>query len=326
MSHGTSIDPRSIPPLVAQKAVEWMVELNNSNDAILQQQFAEWLSQHPDHQRAWQRIAEVNASLTGASTAIGSAMAQVAITRPQSSGRRRALKALSIVIFASGSGWIMTETDAWHSWRADENTEVGEYRTLILADGTRLMLNTNSAVNISFTHQHRYIELLKGEILVATAKDAQGRPMLVATRHGNLQPLGTRFHVKLDKDFSQVGVFEGRVAVRAAALPDQESIVMPGEFLIFNENTLGNIKPVSESSVAWVDGMIVASNMRLGDFLLELDRHRKGVIRCDPALSDMRISGSFPLQDTDLILKNLTNILPVKMQYITRYWVTLLPA
>ncbi|MCB5188886.1 FecR domain-containing protein [Methylobacillus caricis] len=323
---GLTIDPKSIPARVAKKAVEWMVEIKGSDDAMLHLQLADWLNQHPDHLRAWQRISEVNASLSGASTALGSAMAQAALNAPQSAGRRRSIKLLSMLIFATGSGWVLTQSDSWTDWQADEHTSTGEYKTLRLADGTQLILNSNSAVNIHYTAQHRRIDLLRGEIMVATAKDAQQRPMQVATQHGVMQPLGTRFNVRLDEDFSQLAVLEGKVALSAAGLPQQEIIVMPGELVVFNAHGLGERLPWNERSAAWVDGMLVVSQMRLEDFLRELGRHRSGIVRCDPALADLRISGSFPLADTELILKNLASILPLKLQYITRYWVNLLPA
>jgi len=63
--------------------------------------------------------------------------------------------------------------------------------------------------------------------------------------------------------------------------------------------------------------------MRLEDFTAELARYRSGVVRCDPAVADLRVSGVFSLRDTDRALENLTRGLPVDVVYRTRYWVTL---
>ena len=73
---------------------------------------------------------------------------------------------------------------------------------------------------------------------------------------------------------------------------------------------------------AWVDGYLVAERMRLGDFLAELDRYRPGLLRCDPAVAGIRLSGSYPLADTDRVLAMLQDSLPVTVQRRTRYWVT----
>lgn len=321
----TSIDPSTIPPHIALKAVEWMVEIKGSNDAELQQQLADWLSQHPDHMRAWQRIAQVNAGFAGVSSTMGKALAQAAITAPTSMARRRSIKLLSMLMFATGGGWALTKSDGWTDSLADAYTSVGEYKTLQLADGTQLILNTNTAVDIRYSTERREIELLRGEIMVTTAKDAQLRPMQVATRHGTMQPLGTRFNVRLEQHFTQLAVLEGKVAAQAST-QQQSVIVLPGEQVMLNAHEVGKRLPWNARSASWVDGMLVVSQMRLQDFLHELSRHRRGVVRCDPALADLKISGSFPLADTDLILKNISRIFPVKLQYITRYWVSLLPA
>jgi len=76
-------------------------------------------------------------------------------------------------------------------------------------------------------------------------------------------------------------------------------------------------------AAAWVQGALYADNMRLDDFIDELGRHRPGRLACDPAVAGLRISGSFPLGDTDRILAAVERALPVQAQRYTRYWVTL---
>jgi len=62
--------------------------------------------------------------------------------------------------------------------------------------------------------------------------------------------------------------------------------------------------------------------MRLADFLVQLSRHRPGVVRCDPAVAELVVSGVYPLDDTDRVLAALAQALPVRADYATRYWVT----
>jgi transmembrane sensor len=70
-------------------------------------------------------------------------------------------------------------------------------------------------------------------------------------------------------------------------------------------------------------GALVADEMRLADFLAELGRYRRGVLRCDPALADLRFSGVFPLNDTAAILAMLPQSLPVRVRTFSPYWVHL---
>lgn len=71
---------------------------------------------------------------------------------------------------------------------------------------------------------------------------------------------------------------------------------------------------------------LYADNQRLGDFLQELGRYRPGVLRCDPAVADLRISGGFQVDDTDAALLAVARSLPVRVVTRTRYWVSVVPA
>jgi transmembrane sensor len=67
----------------------------------------------------------------------------------------------------------------------------------------------------------------------------------------------------------------------------------------------------------------MANNQPLGDFLRELDTYRPGVLRWEPELEALSVTGSFRLDDTDRILSLLAASLPLEVQMRTRYWVTL---
>ncbi len=66
--------------------------------------------------------------------------------------------------------------------------------------------------------------------------------------------------------------------------------------------------------------------MRLADFLKELARYRAGLLRCDPAVADLRISGGFQVDDADAVLLAVSRSLPVRVVSRSRYWVSVAPA
>ena len=68
--------------------------------------------------------------------------------------------------------------------------------------------------------------------------------------------------------------------------------------------------------------MLAARNWRLADLVAELARYRRGFLRCDPAVAELRVSGAFPVNDTDAGLRLLEKTLPVRIHRITPYWVT----
>lgn len=324
-----------IPAAVARRAVEWLVELQSpdateaTRDALQQ-----WRAQHPHHEQAWRRIEAVNAQMRGA--AGGSAMAariahatliDAHQAAPRSARRREALKTLAVLLFAGGTVWMAEDHTPWREWTADERTGVGERRTVTLADGSTVALNTGSAIKLRFTSAERRVRLVGGEMLVSTGKDAAGRPFVVETAQGELQPLGTRFAVRQQGDASRVDVFEGAVAIRPSnARAGQARTLHAGEQARFTRSAIAEPQPIDDNTIAWTDGMLVASGMRLADFLAELSRHRPGRLRCDPAVAGLRVSGSYPLDDTDRILDTLRSTLPVEVHFLTRYWVTVRPA
>lgn len=324
-----------VSPAVARQAVEWLVELQSGacDDALLQG-LARWRAEHPEHEHAWQHIAAVNAQWRGAvgsSAATARLAAQMARTAlleapPAPAGRRGALKTAAVLLGVGGGAWLMREHTPW-AWSADERTGVGQRRTLTLADGTVLDLNTDSAVAIGYTATERRIRLAGGEIVVRTGKDGAGRPLIVETAEGTLQPLGTRFAVRQQAGSSRVDVFEGAVAIRPRRAPAAAMrILRAGQQAGFSQDAVAAVRAADDDGIAWTDGMLVASGVRLDAFLAELGRHRHGRLGCDPAIAGLRVSGTYPLADTDRILDTLRTTLPVEIHFLTRYWVTLRPA
>lgn len=289
---------------------------------------ARWRAEHPDHERAWQHIRSVSnrfKDLTGATDATGAAAARAALTRSRSATRRASVKALAMLLFTGSAAWIAGEHVPWRAWSADMHTAVGERRTITLADGTRVTLNTDSAIEIRFSSTERRVHLLSGEIMVATGhSDAAGlpRPFVVETAQGRLQPLGTRFAVRQQSALSRIDVFEGAVRINPFDAHGLAPIVHAGERARFTRDEVSAMEAISENDAAWADGLIVASGMRLADFLNELDRYRPGYLSCDPAVAGLRLSGTFPLADTDRVLETVAGTLPVELVFITRYWVT----
>jgi transmembrane sensor len=310
------------------RAVEWWMELQSGKDTRAQQfALAHWRAEHPDHELAWRHICNVSGrfrSLADASgDADGTAAARSALTRTGSARRRASVKVLATLLFTGGAGWMASEHVPWRAWSADVRTALGERRSITLADGTRVTLNTDSAIDIRIDRNERRVRLIEGEIMVATAhRDGERRPFIVETRQGSLQPLGTRFAVRQQSGLCRLDVFEGAVRISPRDAPLLAPVVRAGQRASFTRDAVSAPETISENDAAWMDGLIVAGGMRLGDFIEELGRYRAGHVSCDPAVAGLRLSGTYPLADTDRVLDTLTRILPVEVVFITRYWAT----
>jgi transmembrane sensor len=112
-------------------------------------------------------------------------------------------------------------------------TASGQRRSFTLDDGSRLGLNSHSAVDLLFDADQRLLVLRRGELLIQVAADPQ-RPLRVRTAQGQVQALGTRFLVSQEKldpcggaatqrraslaDGRQLDLQEGQAACCAAAV------------------------------------------------------------------------------------------------------------
>ncbi len=220
---------------------------------------------------------------------------------------------------------LVSRTQTWQQTVADYRTGTGEQRAVYLADGTHIMLNTYSAIDVAFDAQHRTIRLITGDILITThpvhTLISDPRPFIVETAEGCIRALGTRFTVSQRKGRTHVAVLEHAVEVTLAAAPDRQYILPAGQQLSFTRHTLNNATTLDKQTTGWTQGQIIADNIRLGDFITDLGRYRTGLLRCDPAVAELRLSGVFPLDDTDRILETLPSVLPVRVRLLTRYWV-----
>jgi len=315
-------DPALDPALISE-AADWMLTLRYGEDARkAQADFDRWRQQSPAHAEAWARAEALLGFFAQVPAGIGKDAFQ-ALRRPT---RRRGMGALGALLIAAPASWLAWRLMPWREWNADVSTATGERKSMTLADGSRLVLNTASAVDIVFTPAERRIRLQAGEILVTTsaAHSGAGRPFVVQTAQGLVQALGTRFSVRcLDDQTTRVAVFEHAVELRAAQ--GASGLLRAGWQADFDAARIHPEIPVDNSAALWEQGMLLARNMRLADVVAEMARYRSGVLRCHPAVADLRVSGAVSLADTDAALALLARALPLRIEQASRYWVTVAP-
>lgn len=310
-------------------AADWYVRLTSGNASQADHQaWRQWQGERSENADAWQRVEAVTGKFGSIPPAIGMAALNHASAGPHSSGRRRALKQLGLLIAAGAAGGLAHRQEPWAEVLADYSTGIGEHREIVLADGTHLYLNTATSIDVSFDADRRSIKLIKGEVLIQTGHEQSSRyrPFVLTTHHGAVTALGTRFSARRFDDYSRVSVFEHAVEIVPKLNESARLILREGEALAFDATAMLTRSVADTTSVAWSQGFLVVDQMPLSEFLAELARYRHGVLRCDPAIARLSISGSFPLGDTDAALAALTDIFPVRVDTFTRYWISVSPA
>ncbi|MDN3516657.1 FecR domain-containing protein [Aquisalimonas lutea] len=298
-------------------AAEWFALLrDDSADEADRRRWREWLDAHAAHREAWARVEAVEGELRG----LPRKPARAAFTAADAS-RRRALKTLGMLAVAAPVAWLAGRRLPWDAWQADYRTAVGEIRDVRLADGTRVWLNTDTALDVTYTREARRLELHRGEVVLETTPDE--RPLTLATTHGDLRPLGTRFGARLQSGHTLAYVERG--AVEAHPVRGGAARLGAGRMATLDSGGVGTAQPLPSGRGAWTDGLLIANGDPLGDVLAELARYRTGYLGWSDAVADIRVIGTYPVAETERVLDALERSLPVEVERRTRWWVTVKP-
>ncbi|TWE06960.1 FecR family protein [Pseudomonas sp. AG1028] len=297
---------------IAHSAARWLTliesgEARESDHAALQR----WRDAHTSHEHAWQKIQALRSRFGG----VPPELAMASLDRPDQK-RRRLLKGLLGVATLAPAAWLVSHE--LPIWRADLATRVGEQRRLTLVDGSVLDINTDSALNLDVA-QRRLI-LLRGEVALRLAA---GSPFVIETDQGKATLSTGEICVRQQGDSCQFSMFTGVGQLQPNAY--DTLALQAGQRLTLRGGRVDSTKAFDMRQLGWRDGVLMANNQPLGDFLRELERYRPGVLRWSPTLERLRVTGSFRLADTDQVLDLLAASLPLSVQKRTRYWVTLVP-
>jgi transmembrane sensor len=343
MSRHSTLAPRDELTL-RKETVAWYVRLcSGAATAADHQAWQQWHAQHPDHQRAWQRIEAISSTVQRVPAGIARPTLQAASQRRVrgrqgvDAGRRQVLRGVALFAGTGALGLVsyrMAERHAlWRSLTAEFSTGVGAQRQVELADGSHMWLNTASAADVLFTDQQRLVRLWAGEVLIETARhrglgsvQSNQRPLVVQTPHGRVQALGTRFTVRLQGEKTVVNVLDDAVEVHPADSDTSAVVVHAGQQVSFSRMGTGPLQPADAMAGAWDSGSLVVSDQPLGAVVAQLARYRHGHLACDAAVAGIRVSGAFPLSDTDKALAVIAKTFPVRVQALTRFWVHVVPA
>ncbi|MEB2515085.1 FecR family protein [Pseudomonas sp. YuFO20] len=312
------VNSKPVSAQVLDAAIAWQLSLDSGNP-VEREEFAKWHAAHEEHARAWRQLGMLDQRFS-----VASGPARTALLQSREGIRRRARKlgsglasvvaVLGLALFA-GERYLPIDY-----WLADQRTATGEQRTIRLDDGTLINLNTHSAVDVRFDEKQRLVVLQEGEILIETAH-GDARPFIVETREGSMRALGTRFLVKREEQGTRLSVLQSAVAAHPQSSPE-EQILREGQQMLIRSDGLGPIAALNLGADAWTRGMLVVDNARLEDLVREIGRYRPGHLGVAPEVADLRITGSFPLKDTNLALNALLPTLPVQIEQHTPWWVT----
>lgn len=301
---------------ILAEASTWLMRLQERQLSLEEfEQLQQWQQQSPLHQKIWQKALLLQTKFSDVPLDIAiPVMQKVGYSSTQS--YKKYLWLLAFLPLCSGL-YLASEQQ---QWLADYHSGVGERKRVVLPDGGTVLLNASSAIDVEYTDRQRTVVLRKGEIWIETQHDPLKRPFFVSTQQGTAQALGTKYLVKMMAEYSQVAVTQGRVRVSPHQL-QQQQIVETQQQISFGTQNIGKIKTFEESSIAWTKGFLMVNEMTLKDFAERLQPYQKGMIRVDSAIENIKISGSYPIDDLEKVYAMLAQTYGLEIeQYAGGYW------
>lgn len=304
------------------QAAGWFFRLRADDVTALERQaFARWHAQSADHWVAWEEAQGLYVALEEpARTLFHQGQASRKASPRRGAGRWSWAGGLCCaglmmgVVFLKGPG-------ALDRWQADYATEVGQRQSLELADGSRVELNSDTALTVRYGEDGRVIRLLRGEAYFEVAAD-KARPFRVLTEQGSVTAVGTAFAVRQGAEDTGLVVSEGVVSVQGNDAGGSAVAVSQGQGLHFTEDRLDlpQVSPVG-AVLAWREGKAVFRQRPLGHVIGELDRYWPGLtLVVDQDLAAEPVSGVIDLDRREASLNALAVLLGAEVTTVTPYF------
>lgn len=306
-------------PLV-EEAIQWMVRLQSGEISQEERQALEhWRSASSQHEAVFLKLSQGLSPLRDSPwrSQSGDQLLR-AIQAP--SGRRQFLRvSLALGGLALAAGTLLRLEQAGLALPGDLYTGTAERRFWILEDGSRLDLNARSVVATGFDTHRRGLRMRQGELLLQIAADRRG-PFLLETDAGQVSASQGRLLLR-----------EETQGMRLVTLDTPAQLTLPNarthaldvrRSVLFNEHGLLADEAMQPSESAWVDGWLAAHDRSLAWVIEAIRPYRRGILRLDAAISGLRVSGLYPLDNSDLTLEMLERSLPIRVVRRSDYWVS----
>jgi transmembrane sensor len=319
-------------PEIEEEAAIWAWRMDSDTVCAADRKaFESWLRRDPRHRRASAELSQVWAALDGLAEAKRDEKIATFVATGFTARHHRAwwaAAAAALAIAVAVPTWVHKGSEL-----QTLATAVGQQRSVTLADGSIIALNTNTIVETNLRRNSREIYLRKGEAHFQVAHD-RSRPFLVHAGDAVVRAVGTQFEVRIRSD-QHVDVFvnEGSVEVQSAASEPPNTgagsrhrvaartivrALRAGQEL----SPAGNdytVVPVSthqlSSALAWRDGAVIFEGEPLSAAIAEIGRYTDArIVINDPQVAALRVGGRFRTGDVQEFFDALQAALPVSIR------------
>lgn len=297
-----------------EQAIEWTACLRSGQvEPQERHAFDAWLAADPSHAQAWATV-QHHLGATLGTLADGNPALRRALQ--VSNGRRTVLRgALALAGLGLGAH-LVSRPGMPLELGADLRSGTAERLRKTLADGSELQLDACSAVDLDFTDTQRNLILRSGKLIIRVSNDPH--PFLVHTPCGSVSALDARFMVALHDDSVHTWVLDAsaRIDTRDGA----QLILQAGQGARFDATQIAPLTASRRGESSWSDGWLSVDDWSLAELLDALRPYRHGVLRASPEAARLRVSGLFPLDDSDRALAALEQTMPLRIDRYLGWW------
>ena len=313
-----------------EAASEWFAVLSDKPISEADRRaWQQWLNENEAHRKAWQQVESIGVMFSSIQDSNAQQSASYVLESGSSMSRRQLMKGVLGVTGVAALGWIgWNETPLPRmasAWMADFHTQVGQVEAYDLEDGAKVWLNTNSAMNRSYGRDYLGLSLVTGEMLVQTQASSDSRVFSVSCDHGivNSGRDLARFCVRqLSNKQAILAVYEGAVSLTPLNSTLSKTF-FAGQVVAFTANAMDETLPASLLYESWRNGLLIVEDMPLANFMAEIGRYHYGHINLDPSVADLRVVGTFPTHDMDLVLSMLSKSFPIRAKHPLPWWISI---
>lgn len=305
----------------ARTAAEWFAARQAGAARELESEFETWIAEHPSHAEEY-ALCEIAWGVSGPAARGASCSFSAAVERP--GVLRRHPLAFGLASAAMVLAALMVSL--WPAASQSYSTAPGEQRTIALADGSHVTLNTRSRLSVRLTHAARDVVLENGEAYFEVAEDP-ARAFTVRTALGTARALGTRFDVFLGDRDLLVTTAQGRVEVRTPAA--QHGVLVEGGQRV--ELRPGSTTPLLTradlgATLGWLNRRLEVDNAPLAEVLRDFSRYTDVPVRAQtPAVGSLRVTAVLRTGDLDSLQATLHGAFGLDIERGDREWLVVDP-
>lgn len=302
--------------IVRAEAIAWLTRLRSPDGAEDHETFQDWYAADPQHADIYDDVLGTWDSTALAARTSAGEMPRRLDLKPDTRPRFRiavAAAAALVLVVLSGVG-LQRFGAFWASWTdpAEVASRIGEIRTVTLTDGTRVTLDTNSALAIAYTAVQRRLTLEHGRARFDVAHDPT-RPFIVTAGGGMIIAHGTLFDVDLQQHRVTVSLLRGSVEVRNEAVGQVDKVrtgrlLKPGQRLALEQHIPPG-SPIGLRAVEtrWPSGMLSFEDAPLGEVVTAANRYNSvQIVLAAPAVRALRFTGTFAARDAQGLARMLS--------------------